>query len=148
MLFIKTYYIIFDIFYPTSSITINCNILALSSIKAEIDQSIKYHQKFIMWQFSIQVRKVKGWNGSWFPTLLSPLIASITGLLFCTTAKVLMPVENLLLSLYVCICLKDKRKIDAIVLAKAFIENLGDNTMKLTLIGILCILGIRYILTN
>ena len=40
---------------------------------------------------------------------------------------------------------KKKKKIDAIVLAKVFIEELGDAIMNLALIGVLCILGIQYI---
>ena len=40
---------------------------------------------------------------------------------------------------------KNKQKIDAIVLAKVFIEELGDAIMNLALIGVLCILGIQYI---
>ena len=40
--------------------------------------------------------------------------------------------------------LKNKQKIDAIVLAKVFIEELGDAIMNLAL-GVLCILGIQYI---
>ena len=39
---------------------------------------------------------------------------------------------------------KNKQKIDAIVLAKDFIEELGDAIMNLALIGVLCILGIQY----
>ena len=47
---------------------------------------------------------------------------------------------------YVCIFKKKKKKkIDAIVLAKVFIEELGDAIMNLALIGVLCILGIQYI---
>ena len=83
-----------------------------------------------------------------FLWLLSPFIASITGLLFCTTQNVLTPVKNLHLSLYICICLKNKRKIDVIVLAKGFIEDLGEAMMNIALIGLLCILGIQYILGN
>ena len=56
--------------------------------------------------------------------------------------------KNLHLSLYVCICLKNKRKTDVIVLAKGFIEDLGDTIMNLALIGFLYILGIPYILGN
>ena len=70
MLFAETYYIVFDIFYPTSSIII---ILTFFSIKTEINQTIKYHQKFIMWQFSIQRRKIKGWNRSCFPSFIKPI---------------------------------------------------------------------------
>ena len=45
-----------------------------------------------------------------------------------------MPVKNVLsLLLYVCIGLKIKRKIDVIVLAKCFIEDLGDAVMNLAL---------------
>ena len=60
----------------------------------------------------------------------------------------LTPVKNLHLSLYVCICLKNKRKIDVIVLAKGFMEDLGDAIMNLALIGFVCILDIQYILGN
>ena len=70
-----------------------------------------------------------------FFCILSPLIASITVLLFCATQKVLMPVKNLHLSLYICICLKNKQKNDVIVLAKSFTEDLGDAIMNLALIG-------------
>ena len=59
LLFVKTYYIIFNIFYSTSHMTVNCNIFTFSCIKAKINQIIKYHHKFIMWQFSIQGRKIK-----------------------------------------------------------------------------------------
>ena len=48
LLFLQTYYIIFDIFYPMSTITSNCNIFTFSSIKTEINPAIKYHQKFII----------------------------------------------------------------------------------------------------
>ena len=44
--------------------------------------------------------------------------------------------QILLLSLYICICLKSKRKIDVIVLARVFIEDLGDAMMNLVLIGL------------
>ena len=48
----------------------------------------------------------------------------------------LTPVKNLHLSLYVCICLKkNKRKIDVVVLAKGFIEDLGVAVMNLALVG-------------
>ena len=60
----------------------------------------------------------------------------------------LTPIKNLHLSLYVCICLKNKWKTDVIVLAKGFIEDLGDAIMNLALIGFLCILGIQYILDS
>ena len=60
----------------------------------------------------------------------------------------LTPVKNLHLSYYVCICLKSKQKIDFIVLAKGFIEDLGDPIINLALIGFLCILGTQYILGN
>ena len=59
-----------------------------------------------------------------FLCLLSPFIASITFLCFCTTQGVITPLGNLHLSLYVCICLKIKRITDVIVLAKGFIEDL------------------------
>ena len=52
-----------------------------------------------------------------FLRLFSLLIASITGLLFCNTQKVLTPVKNLHLLLYACIFLESKRKIDVIVRA-------------------------------
>ena len=41
-----------------------------------------------------------------------------------------------------------KRKIDVIVLAKDFVEDLEDTIMNLALIGFLCILGIQYISGN
>ena len=41
---------------------------------------------------------------------------------------------------------KNKRKVDVIVLAKYFIEDLGDTIMNLALIGFLWILSIQYIL--
>ena len=100
-----------------------------------------------MWQFR-KVEKSKVETKVAFLLLLSPFIASITGLLFCTTQKVLTPIKNLHLSLYVCICLKSKRKIYVMVPAKGFIEYLGDTIMNLVLIGILCILDIQYILGN
>ena len=43
-----------------SSITNNCNLFTFPPIKTDINQTIKYHQKFIMWQFNIKGRKVKG----------------------------------------------------------------------------------------
>ena len=51
---------VFNIFHPTSPMTINCNIFTFSPIKTEISQTIKDYQKLIIWQFSIQSRKVKG----------------------------------------------------------------------------------------
>ena len=103
-----------------------------------------------MWQFSVQDRKVKGWNRSCFPTFIKPIhgINYCTGLLFCTTQKQLTPVKKLRWSLYVCICLKTKWKTDLIVLAKGFIEDLGDAIINLALIEFLCILGIQYISGN
>ena len=56
--------------------------------------------------------------------------------------------KNLDLSLYVCICLKNKWKIDVIVQAKGFVEDLGDTIMNLALKGFLWILGIQYVLGN
>ena len=47
----------------------------------------------------------------------------------------LTPVKYLHLSLYICVCQKNKRKIDFIVLAKkGFIEDLGDAIMNVALI--------------
>ena len=48
----------------------------------------------------------------------------------------------------VCICLKHKRKINVLDLAKNFIEKLGYTIMNLALTKFLCILGIWYILGN
>ena len=49
----------------------------------------------------------------------------------------------------ICLYLSKKQtKIDVIVLAKGFIEDLGDAIMNLALVGFLCILGIQYILGN
>ena len=62
-----------------------------------------------------KVEKSKAETEVDFPRLLSLLTASITGLLFCTTQKVLTPSKILHLSLYVCICLKNKQNIDVIV---------------------------------
>ena len=76
LLFIKTYLIIFDIFYPKRTST---------------------------WQFSIKKVKVE-----------------IEFVLFRTTQKVLKPLKKLHLSLYTCICINSKRKIDAMVLPKDF----------------------------
>ena len=53
----------------------------------------------------------------------------------------LTPVKNLHLSLYGNICLKNKRKIDVMILAKGFTEDLGDAITNLLLIRFLCILG-------
>ena len=100
-----------------------------------------------MWQFSMQGKKAKGWKVS-FLRLLSPFIVSITGLLSCTTQKALTLVKNLHLLLYVCIFPKTKQKIDVIVLAKVYIEDLRDATMNLALIEFLCTLGILCILEN
>ena len=61
--------------------------------------------------------------------------------LFCTSQNVLTPVKNLHLLLYVCIFLKNKRKIDVIVPTKGFIEDLGDAIINLVLTEFLCILG-------
>ena len=103
---------------------------------------------FIMWKFSIQRRKSKVETENAFLHLLSPFIALITGLLFCTTQKALTPVKNLCLSLNVCICLKSKRKIDVVVLAGGFKEDLGGAIMNLALTRFLYILSIQYILGN
>ena len=54
-------------------ITLLCNIFPFFSNKTEINQTIKYHQKFIMWQFSMQGRKFKGWNWSCFPSIINPI---------------------------------------------------------------------------
>ena len=83
-----------------------------------------------------------------FLLLLSLLIASITDLLFCTTQKVLNPVENLHSSLYVSIYLKNKRKIEVMIPAKCFIEDLGDDIMDLTLVKFFFILGVQCILSQ
>ena len=48
----------------------------------------------------------------------------------------------------ICLGLKNKRKTDITVLAKGFIEDLGDAIMNLALIGFLCILGMQYIIGN
>ena len=53
--------------------------------------------------------------------------------LFYTTQKVLMPVQNLHLSLHVWSYLKNKQEIDVIVLAKGFTEDLGDAIIILAL---------------
>ena len=74
----------------------------------------------------------------YFLRLLHVLIALITGLSFCTNQTFLAPVKDLDLSLYVCICLKNQRKL-IIVLAKGLIENLGDALMNLALMSFLCI---------
>ena len=47
--------------------------------------------------------------------------------------KMLTTVKNLHLSLYACIFLTNKRKIDTIVMDKAFIADMGDALMNLTL---------------
>ena len=39
----------------------------------------------------------------------------------------------------------ERRKTDVIACAKGFIEDLGDATINLALIGVLCIFGIQYI---
>ena len=62
--------------------------------------------------------------------------------------KSLNTCKNLHLPLYVCICFKNKQKNDVIVLAKGFIEDLGDAIMNLALLGFLCILSIQYKLGN
>ena len=51
----------------------------------------------------------------------------------------LAPVKNLNLSLFACICLKRKRRIDVIVLAKVFVEDSRDAVMNLALMGFLYI---------
>ena len=117
---VKTYDIIFHIFYPMSSIIINCNIFTFSSIKLLSTIRSLYCGNAVY-----RIEKPKVETEVAFLHLLSPFIASVTGLLFCTTQKVLTPVKNLHLSLFVCICLKNKPKIDVIVLAKGFIEDLG-----------------------
>ena len=73
LLFVEIYYIIFDVFYPMSPITIKCIIFTFSSIKTEIDQTIKYHQRLIMWQFTVQGGKIKDWNKSCFPVVIKPI---------------------------------------------------------------------------
>ena len=78
-----------------------------------------------------------------FLRLLSPFIASVTGLLFCTTQKVLAAVKNLHLSLYVCIRPKNKRKIYSYSSGWRFYKR-----FRRRYIGLLCILGIQYILDN
>ena len=70
----------------------------------------------------------------WFVVLYYPKSAS-------ACKKLTLIIIWLLLS-------KNKWKTDLIVLTKGFIENLGDTTMILALIGFLCILGIQYILDN
>ena len=78
-----------------------------------------------------------------FLSLLSPFIASTAGLLFCTTQKMLTPLKNLHLPLYVCICLKSKQKTDVIAVTKGFIEDLREAIMNLALREYLCILGVH-----
>ena len=101
-----------------------------------------------MWQFSIQSRKVKGWNRSCVPSFIKPIHCINYWFVVLYYSKVLKPIKNLHSSLHICICLKNKRKIDVIALAIGFIEDLGDTIMNLALIGLLCILGIQSILGN
>ena len=72
-LFVKTYYITFDIFYSTSSININSNIFTVPFSKTEINQTITYHQKLTMLKPSIQGGKVKGWDRSCFTSFIKSI---------------------------------------------------------------------------
>ena len=85
------------------------------------------------------MEKLKVENEVVFQYLLSLFIVSITGLLFCTTQKVITPIKSLLLSLYGFVSIANKRKNDVIVLAKGFIEDLGDAIMNLAFKMFLCI---------
>ena len=146
-LFVKIYYIIFDIFYPVQPITIKCNILTFSSVKTEINQTVKCHQKFIIWQFSIHGRKVKGWSRSCWPTFIKPIhcINYWFVVLYYPKRTVCKKPTFIIKCLYLP---KKKRKIDVIVLAKDFIEDLGDTIINLALLEFLRILDIQYILGN
>lgn len=79
----------------------------------------------------LKVEKGKAEVGVTFLCSLGLFVASIPGLLFCNTQKVLISVKNL--RLYFCIVLKTKNKIDYIVLAKGFIQDLGDAILNLVL---------------
>ena len=59
LLFVKTYYIIFDIFYPASSIIINCNIFTFSSIKTETKETIKCLRSLLCCNLVYNVEKSK-----------------------------------------------------------------------------------------
>ena len=99
LLFLQTYYIIFDIFYPISTITIHCNTFTFSSIKTEINPTIKHHQKSIIGNLEYKLEWSKVETEVAFLRLLSPFMASVTGLLFCITQKVLTFAQTLHLSL-------------------------------------------------
>lgn len=89
-------------------------ILAFSSFKAEINQTMKYQPKLVTGTFVCKVENSKAKIEDNILRLLSLFIVSITGMLFCTTQKVLIPVKSVNLSLYDCISLKGKPKIDVI----------------------------------
>ena len=148
LLFVKTYHISFDIFYPTSSKLLTVINLFSPRSKQESIKLVSTIRSLLCGNLVYKVETSKVETKVALLCLLSPFIASITRFLFCTTQNMLTPVKNLHLSLYVCICLKNKRKIYVIVLAKGFIEDLGEAIMNLALIGFLCILGIQYILGN
>ena len=108
LLFIKTYYIIFDIFYPTSPITSTCNIFTFSSIKTEI-KLLSTITSSLRGNLVYKAEKSKLEIEVSFLRLLRPFIASINVLL--STQKLLILVKSLHLSLYVCICLKTNEKL-------------------------------------
>ena len=104
---------------------------------------MKYQSKLVIGTFVCKVENSKAKIEDNILRLLSLFIVSITGMLFCTTQKVLIPVKSVNLSLYDCISLKGKPKIDVIFPAIGFIKTSGDDIMNLALIGFLCILGIH-----
>ena len=113
----------------------NCNILHSPPSKQKSIKLLSTIRSLLCGNLLYKLDKSKVETDVAFLRLLSPFIATITGLLFCTTQKVLPPVKNLHSSLYVSICLNNKRKTDVIVLAKRFIEDLRDAIMNLALIG-------------
>lgn len=118
-------------------------IFAFSSFKAEINQTMKYQPKLVIGTFVCKVENSKTKIEDNILRLLSLFIVSITGMLFCTTQKVWIPVKSVNLSLYDCISLKGKPKIDVIFPGIGFIKTSRDDIMNLALIGFLCILGIH-----
>ena len=113
--------------------TQHCNIFTCSCIKTEINHTNTYYQVFIVWQFSIHGRRVKGCGTSCFLTFFK--------FIHCINYWFVMlhyPKSGDACKTYIYHCVyispKSKEKIDVIVLAKSFIEDLGDTIMNPALI--------------
>ena len=125
LLFVKTYYIIFDIFYPSLKLLGTIRILLCGNLVYKVEKS-----KFETSCFPTFIEPIHCIN-YWFVILYNPKSVN-------TCKKPTLLITYLYLS-------RKQQKIDIIVLAEGFKEDLADALMNLILIGFLCILGIQYI---